>query len=97
MEYVDFPSKTKRNEYTVEWCSESIEQDPMSLYYLRGDKTEISTNKDVKSILTKFVYVSSIGINRLTAEKIFFRARMRWMIEDQGFSYQKNSGLNLHH
>ena len=97
IEYTDFPSKYTRNEYTVEWTSKPIEEGPINLYYLRGTKTEISTNKEVEAIYTKFVYVFSLNIDRSTAKEIFNSGRMRWMIENQGFNYQKNSGLNLHH
>lgn len=97
LEYNDFPSKHTRHEYVVEWSNEPLEDGPMPLYYLRADKMEISTKENVETICTKFVYVSSLNVDRSSAKEIFLCGRRRWMIENEGFNYQKNSRLNLHH
>jgi hypothetical protein len=97
LQYNKFPSKYIRNEYAVEWSSKSLVDKTIDLYYLRGDKIKISTKQGVEMSYTKFIYITSIPIDRSTAKEIFNTGRRRWMIEKEGFNYQKNSELNLHH
>lgn len=97
LDYTDFPNKYTRQEYNVEWSIKALQDESIALYYLRGDKTEISIKPEVERSHTKFVYISSLCIDCGNAKEIFNAGRRRWMIENEGFNYQKNSGLALHH
>jgi len=47
---------------------------------------------------TTFAYITNIEINFSTVMQLVHTGgRSRWKIENQGFNYQKNSGLNLQH
>lgn len=96
-EYTNFKNPYIREEYKLEYINTPLQIDPMAVYYLRGDKTEISTKLDVEQKQTKFIYMTSIPVTKTNSKELFIAGRMRWMIENEGFNYQKNSGLGLHH
>ena len=45
----------------------------------------------------RYVFVTSLKLNKKTAEQISFSGRMRWKIENEGFNTQKNGGYALEH
>lgn len=47
--------------------------------------------------VNRFVHVTNLKINSLTAKEISFHGRLRWKIENEGFNTQKNGGYNLQH
>jgi len=45
----------------------------------------------------KYVFVTSLKLNKKNAEQISFSGRLRWKIENEGFNEQKNNGYELMH
>ena len=45
----------------------------------------------------KYVFVTSLNLNKKTATQISFSGRLRWKIENEGFNEQKNNGYELQH
>jgi len=53
----------------------------------------IKTEEDNK----KYIFVTSLSVNKKTVAQINFFGRLRWKIENEGFNEQKNSGYELQH
>lgn len=45
----------------------------------------------------RFTHITNITITKKNVRKISSNGRMRWLIENQGFNTQKNSGFKLQH
>lgn len=95
--YTTFISKNKREEYELEYLPQSLDQKGIDVYYLKGQKREVSVAKDVEDVKTTFVFMSSMPVDEQNVKQLFTAGRLRWKIENEGFNMQKNSGLALHH
>lgn len=95
--FIDFPNSCTRLEYELEFSCHALQPEHIPVYHIRGDKTEISTKPHIDKKKTKFIFMTSIPVHKAEAKAIFNAGRMRWMIENEGFNTQKNSGLALHH
>lgn len=45
----------------------------------------------------KYVFITSLNLNKKTSDQISFSGRLRWKIENEGFNDQKNGGYQLRH
>jgi len=66
-------------------------------YNLDWIEIKETIEKKEKGTTKKYVYVSSIKINKKTAVQIGVGGRLRWKIENEGFNEQKNGGYALEH
>lgn len=105
-EYTEFPNSCTREEYVLEYSEEALLlessnkkslQEGLNVYYLKGEKTRKSTKKEVENEHTKFMFMSTIQINKSTVKEIFEGGRLRWKIENEGFNEQKNGVLKMQH
>ena len=105
-EYTEFPNSCTREEYVLEYSEEALlletskkksMEKGLNVYYLKGEKTRKSTKKEVENEHTKFMFMSTIQINKSTVKEIFEGGRLRWKIENEGFNEQKNGVLKMHH
>lgn len=95
--YTEFTNSKTREEYALEYSSEALNNKDIEVYYTQGIKRVISTDRDKHNSTTKFVFMSSIPVDKDNVKAIFTAGRLRWKIENEGFNTQKNSGLALHH
>ncbi|MBF0299438.1 MAG: hypothetical protein HQK51_12005 [Oligoflexia bacterium] len=86
--------KTKKISVTIEctyfWINDLMYNDHL-LNYL-----ELIESQDNK-VIHKFAYLSSIGIDYQNICEVAENGRIRFIIENEGFNTQKNSGYGLTH
>ena len=97
IEYTEFDNSKKRSEYNLEYSSLPLDHKGIQVYYLKGEKQSISIDPHTENVNTRYMFMSSIPVNRQNVKQLFTAGRLRWKIENEGFNTQKNSGLALHH
>ena len=66
-----------------------------SLNYIEG--VIARQHADGGGTVIKMAYITSMEISMMNALDVFNTCRQRWKIENQGFNFQKNNGLNIGH
>ena len=80
-----FEIRTQEEKRVHQWVTE-INYKGHTLNWI---KTEVGNKK--------YVFVTSLKLNKNNAEQISFSGRLRWKIENEGFNEQKNNGYGLKH
>ena len=89
-----------QTERQYEWITEPLSHASYAVHWLRC--TEIITNKDKHGkdkapATTRFVYLTSVEVNKANIRAIVRAGRSRWKIENEGFNDQKNGGYEMEH
>ena len=87
---------TTTHQFTLQykWVKD-IDYQKRKLNWVECAQTQIHTSTGKKTE-TKFVYITSMDVNRENIIQFVESARSRWNIEDS-FNTQKNRGYQLHH
>jgi len=76
---------TKEEKTTHQWVTD-IDYKGYDLNWIKTETAE-----------KKYVFVTSLQLNKKTVAQISFYGRLRWKIENEGFNEQKNNGYELKH
>ena len=94
-------SKGKKHiHWQYEWITEQLDHGGYRVYWLKCTETVTHLDKDSKVAsqkATRFVYLTSMEVDKENVRNIAGAGRMRWKIENEGFNTQKNGGYNLGH
>ena len=94
------PRERKEIATKYEWIAEPLSHGSHTVYWLGCTETITTKDRDGKNPkqdITRFVYLSSIEVNKNNVRNLAKAGRMRWKIENEGFNTQKNGGYNLGH
>ena len=80
---------------TYRWINE-IQYKGHHLNWIECVRTQRNIETGEEQV-NRFVHVTNLKVNSLTASEISFHGRLRWKIENEGFNTQKNGGYNLQH
>jgi len=83
-----------------EWITERLLHGTHEVHWLSCTETTITKGKDgtfSTPDTTRFVYLSSMKVNKKNVRDIANAGRYRWKIENEGFNTQKHGGYNLEH
>lgn len=83
-------------ERNYEWITEPLSHGQYTVHWLSCTETITCKDKEAKAT-TRFVYLTSMEVNKKNVRDISQAGRTRWKIENEGFNTQKNGGYNLTH
>jgi hypothetical protein len=83
-------------ERNYEWITEPLSHGQYTVHWLSCTETITCKDKEAKAT-TRFVYLTSMEVNKKNVRDIAQAGRNRWKIENEGFNTQKNGGYNLTH
>jgi hypothetical protein len=87
-------------ERRYEWITEPLSHGDYLVHWLSCTETisgKDNEGKDISPATTRFVYLTSIEVDKNNVRDIAHAGRNRWKIENEGFNTQKNGGYNLGH
>ena len=98
-----FDTSNKGNTHIAqnyEWITERLWYGTHEVHWLCCSETTTTKGKDgifSAPDTTRFVYLSSMKVNKKNVRDIASAGRYRWKIENEGFNTQKHGGYNLEH
>lgn len=82
-----------------EWITEPLSHGAYPVYWLSCTQTTTGKDKEGKdtTAICRFVYLTSLKVDKASVRNIAAAGRARWKIENEGFNTQKHTGYNMQH
>lgn len=87
-------------EQNYQWITAPLSHGTYTVYWISCTETITGKDKDGADIdpkISRFVFLTSMEVDKKNVRNIAQAGRMRWKIENEGFNTQKHGGYELEH